>query len=267
MTVSTLSTYLQVSNNLTKWQTMTESDPTVKASTDYYQANIGNVKTPSDLVNNYRLFSYVMTAYGLGDMTSYGKGLIEKVLDQGTSSQSDLAYTLNNSGILALAQTFNFAADGTSATSSTAVQSGVVNAYIEQALDSNQGQSDPGVELALYFQQHASSVTDAYSILANKNLLTVVQTALGISPYTSEEDIDTQANMLSSKLNFGDFQDPAKLQKFIEKFCVLYDESNPDATTSHNSTVPSALLTSDSSSSSGFSDSLLSSMQGVKIGI
>ena len=266
MTVSTLSTYLQVSNNLATYEKLTEEDPTVKSQTDYYQANIGNVKTPSDLVNNYRLFSYVMTAYGLGDMTSYGKGLIEKVLDQGTSSQSDLAYTLNNSGILALAKTFNFAADGTSTTSSTAVQSGVVNTYIEQALDTNQGQSDPGVELALYFQQHASSITNAYSILANKNLLTVVQTALGISPYTSQEDIDTQANMLSNQINFSDFQDPAKLQKFIEKFCVLYDENNPSATSSQNSAVPNALLSS-GSSSTGFSTSLLTSMQGVKIGL
>jgi uncharacterized protein DUF1217 len=267
MAVSTLSSYLQISNNLTKWENMTASDPTVKQATAYYQANIGNVKTPSDLINNYRLFSYVMTAYGLGDMTSYGKGLMEKVLEQGTGSQQDLAYTLNNPKILALAQAFNFAADGASTTSSTAVQSGVINSYIEQTLDSNQGQSDPGAELALYFQQHAANITNAYDILGDKNLLTVVQTALGISSYTSEEDIDTQANMLSSKLNFSDFQDPTKLQNFIERFCVLYDENNPDATSSQSSNVPNALLSDDSSSSGGISYSLLSSLQGVKIGV
>jgi len=201
-------------------------------------------------------------------MTSYGKGLIEKVLEQGTGSQSDLAYTLNNPQILALAQTFDFASDSASTTSTTAVQNGVVNSYIEQTLEANQGQSDPGVQLALYFQQNAPKVTSAYQILADKNLLTVVQTALGISPYTSEEDIDTQANMISGKLNLSDFQDPAKLQKFIEKFCVLYDENNPGATTSQNSTVPDALLSSDSSSGSGgFSYSLLSSIQGLKIGV
>ena len=267
MTVSTLGTYLQISNNLTKWEKLTAADPTVKLQTAYYQANIGNVKTPSDLTKNYRLFSYVMTAYGLGDMTSYGKGLIDKVLEQGTGSQKDLAYTLNNPQILALAQTFNFASDGSSTTSSTAVQSGVANNYIEQTLESNQGKSDPGVQLALNFQQNAPKITNAYDILADKNLLTVVQTALGISPYTSEENIDTQANMISQKLNASDFQDPKKLQNFIEKFCALYDENNPDATTSQNSTVPDALLSDGSSSSDGFSFSLLSSLQGVKIGV
>ncbi|MGO9544492.1 MAG: DUF1217 domain-containing protein [Rhodomicrobium sp.] len=262
MSVSTLSTYLQISNNQTKWENFTASEPVVKQQTAYYQANIGNVKTPSDLVNNYRLFSYVMTAYGLGDMTSYGKGLIQKVLEQGTGNQKDLAYTLNNPQILALAQTFNFTADGASATASTAVQSGVVKNYIEQSLDNNEGQSDPGVQLALYFQQNAPNITNAYDILANKNLLTVVQTALGISPLTSEENIDTQANMITSKLNISDLQNPAKLQDFIERFSVLYDENNPSTTTSSN--VPNAVL-SDSSSSSGFSESLLSSMQGIYI--
>ncbi len=262
MTVSTLSTYLQISNNLTKWQTMTAAQPAVQLQTAYYQANIGSVKTPSDLVNNYRLFSYVMNAYGLGDMTSYGSGLIQKVLEQGTGSQSNLAYTLNNPQILALAQTFDFADNGSSTTSSSAVQTGVVNNYINQTLDANQGQSDPGVQLALYFQQNAPSITSVYNILADKNLLTVVQTALGISPLTSSEDIDTQANMISSQLNVSDFQDPTKLQTFIERFSVLYDENNAGSTTSQSSDVPNCVLNS-SSSTTGFSVDLLSSMQNL----
>ncbi len=266
MAISTLSTYLQVSNNLTKWQTVTASEPEVQQATDYYEANIGNAKTPSDLINNYRLFSYVMTAYGLGDMISYGKGLIEKVLDQGTGSQSDLAYTLNNSNILALAKTFDFADDGTSTTASQAVQSTVVQNYVEQTLESNQGQLDPGVQLALYFQRNAPNITNAYDILANSNLLKVVQTALGISPYTSAEDIDTQAAMLTSRLNFSDFQIRPSCSNSSREFCVLYDENNPGATTSLNSATPNALLTS-SSDSSGFSYSLLSSMQGVSFGV
>ena len=267
MTVSTLGGYLQVSNNLTKWEDMTASDPTVKEQTAYYKANIGNVKTPADLVKNYRLFSYVMTAYGLGDMTTYGKGLIEKVLDQGTYSQKDLAYTLHNPQILALAQAFNFTANGDSTTSSTTVQSGVVNSYVEQTLEINQGKSAPGVQLAMYFQQNAPKITSSYSILADKSLLTVVQTALGISPYTSMQNIDTQASGITKKLDINDFKDPTKLNRFIEKFCALYDANNSGASASQSSTTPSALLSSGSSSSSGgFSYSLLSSMQGLRIG-
>ena len=163
-----------------------------------------------------------------------------------------------------MAKTFDFADNGASATSSQAVQTGVINNYIQQTLDTNESQSDPGVQLALYFQQNAQNITSVYNILADKNLLTVVQTALGISPLTSAEPIDTQANQISGKLNISDLQSPAKLQSFIERFCALYDENNAGSTTSQNTDVPDAVLNS-SSSSGGFGVSLLSSLQGISI--
>ena len=264
--MSTLATFLNISQNQTRYDNITASEPMVQSQTAYYQANIGSVKTPADLVNNYRLFSYVMTAYGLGDQV-YAKAEIEKVLDQGVSSSQDLAYTLDNSNILALAQTFNFAADGTSTTSSQAVQTGVVNQYVEQQMETDQGQSNPGVQLALYFQAHASSITSVYNILGDTSLLTVVETALGISPLMSDMNIDEQASMLSQKLNVADFQDPTKLQNFLEKFAAMYDMDNPNASTSTASTtVPDFLISDSSSSTFGISTSLLNQIQGLQLG-
>jgi hypothetical protein len=264
MSISTLGSFLQISNNLTKWQKLTAAQPEVSQATSYYQANIGSVKTPADLVKNYRLFSYVLNAYGLGAMT-YAKGLIQKVLEQGTGSTNDLAYTLNNPQILALARTFDFAQSGAATTASNAVQTGVVNNYIQQTLEANQAQSDPGVQLALYFRQNAPDITNVYNILADKNLLTVVQTALGISPLTSAEPIDMQANLISGRLKISDFQNPQKLQSFIERFCALYDENNAGSTSSQSQNVPDAVL-NDSSSSGSIGVSLLTSIQTIGSG-
>jgi Protein of unknown function (DUF1217) len=102
----------------------------------------------------------------------------------------------------------------------------VINRYLENSLQTTQGHQDPWVQLALYFQQNAPNVTSIYGILGDKNLLTVVQTALGISPLTSAEPIDTQANMLSALMNISDFNNPAKLLSFIERFAALYDSNN-----------------------------------------
>ena len=123
--------------------------------------------------------------------------------------------------------------------------------------------SNPGVKLALYFQQNAPNIKSAYDILADKNLLTVVQTALGISDYTSYEDIDTQAKLITNSMNIADLQDPKKLQAFIQKFSVLYDANNPTAATSQD--VPNALMTN-ASTSTNFSVDLLASMQAIKPG-
>ncbi len=64
---TTTSTYLAVSQNLTRYQTMTADQPAVKTASDYYAANIGNVTSIQDFVGNYRLLSYALDAYGLGN--------------------------------------------------------------------------------------------------------------------------------------------------------------------------------------------------------
>ncbi len=263
--MSTFTTYMSIANNLSRYQTMTASDPTVAQATKYFQANIGSVTTPAQLVNNPRIFNYVMNAFGLGDMT-YAKSLIQKVLEQGTTSSSALANTLDNPNILALAKAFNFSLYGSSTTKTIAATSDVVNKYVMQTLETNQGAQDPGVQLALYFQQNASSITDGYSILADQNLLTVVQTTLGISSYTSAENIDLQAKQLNNLLNYSDFQSPAKVQTFLERFAAQYDLNNASSSTSSaTSTIVSPLLTT-ASASTGFSTDLLMSIQNLKLG-
>jgi len=254
---TTLSQYLTVANNLSQWQSYTAKTPAVQTATQYFEQNIGSVTSAQQLVNNPRLFDYAMTAFGLGDMT-YAKGMMEKVLQEGVTSSTALANTLDNSDIHAFATAFNFAQNGAQTTSSSSLVSQVVNKYIENSLETNKGQQDPGVQLALYFQSHAQSITNVYSILADKNLLTVVQTALGISPLMSLEPVDQQAQMLQSKLNLSNFQNPTKLQQFIEQFCAQYDANNntPGSTSnSQSSTLTVASLFQTSSSvSNGFID-------------
>ena len=64
---TTTSTYLMVTKNLTKMQAMTAADPTTKTASAYYTANIGKVTSVDDFIGNYRLLSYALDAYGLGD--------------------------------------------------------------------------------------------------------------------------------------------------------------------------------------------------------
>jgi hypothetical protein len=264
--MSTFTDYMSVANNLTRYQTMTAADPTVAQATKYFQANIGGITTVDQFVNNTRIFNYAMTAFGLSDMT-YAKSLIKQVLEQGTSSSTALANTLNNPKILAFAQAFNFSLYGTSTTQTTAATSDVVNQYVMQTLETNEGSQNPGVELALYFQQNASKITDGYSILADKNLLTVAQTTLGISSYTSAENIDLQATQLNNLLNYSDFQNPTKVQNFLERFTAQYDLNNGGSSSSGlaTSNIVSPLLTSTSSTTT-FSTNLLMSLQNFKLG-
>lgn len=234
---TTLSSYLTIANNLGKWQTITKKSPDVATQIDYFVKHIGEIKSADELIKNPRLFNFAMNAFGLGDMT-YAKGLISKVLKQGVVSPTALANKLNNPNIRAFAQAFDFAAHGAGTTSSPALRSEVVDRFVERSLETTQGKMNPGVELALYFRRNAPKVTSMFGILADKNLLKVVQTALDISPMTSAQTIDTQARLLSSKIKLADFKDNKKLEAFIARFAAMYDSSNA----APNGLSPNAIL-------------------------
>ena len=220
---TTTSAYLSVSQNLSRYQAMTVAEPAVKSATAYYEANIGGVTSIQDLVGNYRLLSYALDAYGLGDQIN-NTALITKVLQGGVSNPNSLANTLINSNWRAFAAAFNFADGGGSSVSSASAVKTTTSDYVEQQLESDQGaQNGVGVQLALYFQRVAPTVNNEYGILADPNLLEVAQTIFGLSPSTSAQSLATQAQSLSQLMPVSDLKNPAKLQQLTERFTAMYD--------------------------------------------
>lgn len=243
---TTTAAYLSVTQNLTRYQAMTTAEPAVKSATAYYEANIGKVTSIRDFVGNYRLLSYALEAYGLGDQV-HNTALIEKVLEGGVSNAKSLANTMSNSRWKAFATAFDFVGQGlSSATSQSAVRT-TINDYVEQQLESDQGAENVGVQLALYFQRVAPAVTSEYGVLADKNLLEVAQTIFGLSPGTN---VDQQAKALSKLMPVSDLRDPKKLQQLTERFTAMYDLTYGPGSDATSLTVSSDNPASDASAAS-----------------
>jgi len=216
---STTSAYLAISQNLPRYQAMTAAEPAVKTATAYYEANIGSVTSIQDFVGNYRLLSYALDAYGLGDQIN-SRALITKVLEGGVSNPRSLANTLGDSRWRAFAAAFNFTSGAAASPSSADAVKTTTDDYLEQQLESDQGAQDVGVQLALYFERVAPTVTSEYGILADPNLLQAAQTILGLSPGGAST---LRAQTLSELMPLSDLQDPAKLKTLTERFTAMYD--------------------------------------------
>jgi hypothetical protein len=216
---STTTAFLAVSQNLSRYQTMTAAEPAVKTASAYYAANIGSLKSISDLVGNYRLLSYALNAYGLGDQIN-STGLITKVLEGGVTNPKSLANTLPNAQWKAFAAAYNFVDSGATPPSSTSAIATTTSDYVEQQLESDQGGQDVGVQLALYFQRVAPTVTSEYGILADPNLLQVAATIMGLPPAAAA---DLRPQTLSEFMPLSDLKDPAKLTELTERFTAMYD--------------------------------------------
>jgi len=286
---TTTSTYLSIENNLARYQKMIATEPAVKTATAYYAANIGNVKSISDLVGNYRLLSYALTAYGLGDQVN-SKALVTKVLEGGVTSSKALANTLSNANWAKFAKAFSYLTSSTSATSTaiSAAASTTESAYTEQTLETQQGKQDVGVQLALYFQRVAPTITSAYGILGDKNLLEAFQTIFGVT-LNSNGDIDANAAIIDRTMPIKDLQDPTKLKQLTARFTAQYtllygpggqNASSPLTATSSGTTtgnlnaatsIMSGIISGNSSyggSSTAelFSGALLTSLQSLSLG-
>ncbi len=259
--LSTTAAYLAIANNSAAYQKSTAAQPQVQSDTAYYLANIGKVTSVSDFVNNYRLCSYALKAYGLEDETN-AKGLITKVLEGGVTSSTALANTLSDPRYKAFATAFDFAGKGAAVTQTAAVTTGTTAKYVQQTIDDKAGTQNAGVQLALYFTQHASSITSLYGLLADTDLLKVVQTAFNL-PASATVDLDAEERTLAGHVSLADLQNPAKVQQIVERFTALYDATGQN-TNSDSSGI--AQIFAGSSTSTGFSSDLLLSLQGLKLG-
>ncbi|WP_127090873.1 DUF1217 domain-containing protein [Aquabacter cavernae] len=226
---STFSTYTLISKNLTRTLEMTQKEPVVARETKYYEENIGNIKSIDDFVGDTRIFNYAMKAFGLEDM-AYAKAFMRKALEGGVEDKKSFANRLNDDRFVQFVTTFNFAAKGEAVTASSDVKKPVVDKYVRQTLEVTEGADNEAVRLALYFQRAAPDVKSVYGLLADAALTEVVKTVFNLPTEMSSADIDRQAKTIEKLLDVADLQDPAKLDKLIKRFAVMYDAQNFVAT-------------------------------------
>lgn len=217
-------------------KTDTASQAAARTETNYYKAAIATVTSVSDLLADPRLVAYVKTAYGLPASTTASQ-LRSTMTSDPTAAKS--AATKLGGNYPAVAAAFNFSATGlpghqTVQRAQTRFQIGVTDAgYTQQSLETEAGNQNPGIKLALYLRDKGPNITNPYDILADKALTQVFQTILGVTTFGTKADIDVQGKFISSRINYTDLRDPKKLETLVQRFAALYDIANPDSTSSN----------------------------------
>ena len=259
--LTTAVSYRMIASNLDRSLEMEAKKPTTAREAAYYLEHIEDIKSIDDFLKDTRIFKFAMKAFGLADM-DYAKAFMRKMLTEGIDSNESFANKFSDQRYREFVKTFNFKQFGETTTVFKDAKQGVVDRFVRQSLEETAGAGNEGVRLALYFERKASSITNAYSILADKALLQVVQTALGISPTTSMADIDAQARMIEARLDVEDLKDPEKLKAFISRFTSMWEMSNP----SQGSAATTAATLIGQPVEMGISTSLLMSLQNLKLG-
>jgi hypothetical protein len=198
--VSTFLSYDLIARDMSKSLNRVASETQTKRETEYFQANIGKVKTVDEFMGDYRLYSYAMKSYGLEDMT-YAKAFMKKILDSDLTDTTSFANRLSDQKYRDFAAAFRFGAS-TAAAQTSAQQDSTIAAYKNQI---TQEETDANSETA-YYKKAAGSVTSADGLMNNSRLYNYAMKAVGLDPTLYTRDfvkkvLTSDVNDTSSYVN------------------------------------------------------------------
>ncbi|MFD2236336.1 DUF1217 domain-containing protein [Aureimonas populi] len=202
----------------------------VRAATETYLEQVGGIRSLEDFLASGDVLAYALKAHGL-DQEKLTPAEIRKLVTSDLADPDSYANAFGDARYRDFAGSFNFQPDGRIGLAGESVQRPAdfltaQNLYLLQLMESQAGETSEGTRLALYFLRKSPEIENAFSILADKALYEVARTALGLPASMSQLDIDRQAAILEQRLDFDDFKDPARLDRFISRFSALYDIEN-----------------------------------------
>lgn len=249
----------QGEKGLEKITAMSKAKEIATAETQYYSEKMLSIKNASEFINDQRLINVLLTAYDI-DPKSVDKSFLKQLFASDLSDPKSFVNKQSNRTWAEILGTFNFDSSGAVVKQdSESVQTlGKVieteNRFNRQTLEEEQGESNNGVRLALYFERMSKSITSAYDIIGDTALLEFFTTTFQLPDEFSNQDVDKQAALIKKYMNMEDLKDPSAVSKLINKFTALYDLENYDPASSALS-----LLTGNSANN-GLSGDLLYSI-------
>ncbi len=170
----------------------------IARDTEYFAENIGSITSGEELVEDRRLLSVALSAFGLSDQVD-SKYLIKRVLEEGADDNTDLANKLSDGRYVALANAFDFSEKVDYPFQKEGFSKDIVSAYdsklrsdLEALLAEQEYIDDPLAAAALeeqtlsilestkaYFEENIASVESLDDFLADSDLLKVALGAFG----------------------------------------------------------------------------------------
>ena len=151
-------------------------------NTDYFTGRMASVTSVDDLMNDDRLYSYVLTAFGF-DPYSTDASSIRQALTSDASDPNSFANTQDGGDYSGLAAFFNFSADGSVPAGQAAIPADDLQSVTSAYLQSYAGDEQTRVDDAnSYFKSASQNVRTVNDLVDDSQLYNYVLQAYGIDP-------------------------------------------------------------------------------------
>lgn len=212
-----------------------ERSPVLARDVDYFRENASKAQTAEALVNDRRLLTVALGAFGLDDEIGK-KAFIQKILEGGTEKSNAFANRLNEPRFKAMTKAFGYGniTNGSSVLLES-FREDIIARYKIRAFDRAVGDVDNDMRLALNFRREAPAIQSDgasekvawFQMMGQQPVREVLSVALNIPPSVAKLDIDRQQEMFADKAKkfFGSsdpaiFKDPEKIDAVLRRFFV-----------------------------------------------
>jgi hypothetical protein len=228
----------------------TAAQPTVQVAMKAFTQAVSSATSVDQLLSNPAFMNVFMTANNMSDQSSY-TALAKQALTSNLSDPNSLANKLTDTRWKTVAQTYNLSSPGALASlQNPATIASIANAYATATWEASEDKVTPGLSNALAFKAQASTITTVDGVLGNPTVRNVVTTTLGIPQQIAFQTIDAQEKAISSRLDVTQFQNPAFVETFAQRYLIA------------NAAAVAATAAASSASSSSSPDMITLAIQG-----
>lgn len=227
--------------------------PVLQRDVEYFIENITNVRTASELVDDRRLLSVALGAFGLEDDLN-NKFFVRTILEEGTLAQDALAVRLSDDRYQRFSEAFGFGPSESLNTTDLERMQDVADLFRVASFESAVGDQDETMRIALFAQRELNTIIDEggsedtqwFNILGSPPLRQMFETAFGLPSQVSQLDLDKQLEIFRSRAasvlgasEIQQFSEPEQLDQLTNLYLA---RSQISAFAISNSSASNALV-------------------------
>ena len=194
-------------------------DPALQRTLARFRDAVARAPDVETALKDPRVLAVVLPAMGLADAVDK-PALATRALTSDLSNPKSLANRLGDSRWLEAARTLDLSRRGLDALRDPKMQKILADGMAGVTWREGLNDANPGMSDALYFQSRAAAVDGPYDILGDAVLRRVVTKALGLPNQLALQSVETQARVISARLNIESLSDPRQVRKLAERYVV-----------------------------------------------
>ncbi len=212
----------------------------VKRDTDYFVENIGKVKSAEDLVNDRRLLSVALGAFGL-DKDLDNKFFVKTILEEGSTASDALANRLADKRYREFTKAFGFGDLGGPWHKKPEFGQKITEDFVARQFEQAVGEKDENLRFAMNAMRELDDIalsgksdnTNWFSVMGNPPLRKVFETAFALPKEFGSLNLDKQLETFRGRLEkltgdgeISQFVKTDAREKLVQRFLLMSQINN-----------------------------------------